>query len=491
MIAWTLLVSATAIGSLNLIETFFIGYPKWLFTTTLAFCLPVILCLGFLANYKLQDYTIARIGIIAMFLVTMASSIYVLILGPAFGYGFGKYRLINEVVYCIVLCVFLVATTCLTCVLQLGLDQMPDASSSSITSFIAWFVFSINAGSWVGDFGYYSIELEDNCFGLIGDKISSIQLYSLCPAIFASLILVLDLLFAKSWLIIEPNPPKSFKTIYHVLKFAAKHKAPLNRSALTYWEEDIPSRMDLGKLRYGGPFTTEQVEDVKSILRLFAMSLPLWLISFAIGISPTIYNISLNFPNFTTCESDILYSFAYSGRWWSMICTLVNECFFYPLFRDRFPSILKRLGIASFLSLVLSIVFVIMQSLEILHRREVITILSFMTRGLLENLFLCAILELVCAQAPYNMRRLFAAYMGLNFLSSTYAGIYLSGAIHPKNNTMVLILFGIKAALSLLGFIFYCLLARWYKRRVRDEDYNAHRVVEEVYDRYLTPRNLD
>ncbi len=98
---------------------------------------------------------------------------------------------------------------------------------------------------------------------------------------------------------------------------------------------------------------------------------------------------------------------------------------------------------------------------------------------------------LVCAQAPYNMRRLFAACMGLLFLASAYAGEYISGVIHPKNNTMVLILFGIKAAMSLLGFILYCLLARWYKRRVRDEDYNAYRVVEEVYDRYLTPRNLD
>ncbi len=56
---------------------------------------------------------------------------------------------------------------------------------------------------------------------------------------------------------------------------------------------------------------------------------------------------------------------------------------------------------------------------------------------------------------------------------------------------MVLILFGIKAAMSLLGFILYCLLARWYKRRVRDEEYNAQTVVEEVYDRYLTPRNLN
>ena len=37
---------------------------------------------------------------------------------------------------------------------------------------------------------------------------------------------------------------------------------------LTYWEDDIiPSRVDLGKSKYGGPFTIAQVEDVKTILR--------------------------------------------------------------------------------------------------------------------------------------------------------------------------------------------------------------------------------
>ena len=78
--------------------------------------------------------------------------------------------------------------------------------------------------------------------------------------------------WGRKWLIIEPKSPQSFKTIYQVLKFAWKHKSPLNRSALTYWEEKVPSRMDLGKSRYGGPFTTEQVEDVKTIFRL----IPLW-----------------------------------------------------------------------------------------------------------------------------------------------------------------------------------------------------------------------
>ena len=485
MLAWTLLVSVAATAVYGIIETLFTDYPKWLVTTTLAFFVPIILCLGFLANYKLQDYTIVRIGIITMFLVTMVSSIYVLILGRGLGYGFGKYRLINEVVYCILLFVFLVAMTCFVCTLHLGLDQMPDASSSSIASFIAWFVFSISAGSWVGELGHYMI-LKDNCFGLVVDSIGT-QIYSLCAASFASLILVLDLLFAKRWLIIEPNPPKSFITIYQVLKFAVKHKAPLNRSALTYWEEDIPSRMDLGKSRYGGPFTTEQVEDVKSILRLFAISLPLWLISFALAFSPTIYNIPLN-PNLSNCTSDMLFSFTYSNYWWSMIGTLVNEFLIYPLFRNKLPSILKRIGIASFLSLVLSIVFVIMQSFEVLHRNEVITVLSFIIKGLLANFCFSAMLELVCAQAPYNMRRLFAACASFNVTSSTFAGIYVSGAIPmDNNNKMALIMFGIKAAMSLLGFVLYCLLACWYKRRVRDEDYDAHRVVEEVYDRYLNP----
>ena len=80
-------------------------------------------------------------------------------------------------------------------------------------------------------------------------------------------------------LIIEPKSPQSLKIIYKVLKFAAKHKAPLNRSALTYWEDEMPSRLDLGKLRYGGPFTTEQVEDVKTILKLLAVSLPIMVVA--------------------------------------------------------------------------------------------------------------------------------------------------------------------------------------------------------------------
>ena len=41
---------------------------------------------------------------------------------------------------------------------------------------------------------------------------------------------------------------------------------PRNRSALTYWEKEYPSHIDLGKEKYGGPFSEEEVENVKTVL---------------------------------------------------------------------------------------------------------------------------------------------------------------------------------------------------------------------------------
>ena len=47
-----------------------------------------------------------------------------------------------------------------------------------------------------------------------------------------------------------------------------QNKYPRNRSALTYWEENYPFRLDLGKEKYGGPFIEEQVDNVKVVVQL-------------------------------------------------------------------------------------------------------------------------------------------------------------------------------------------------------------------------------
>ena len=67
-----------------------------------------------------------------------------------------------------------------------------------------------------------------------------------------------------------------FKNIYRVLKYSWNHKVPEHRSAFTYWEEDIPHRIDLGKNKYGGPFTNEEVEDTKTFLSILPLLLCLF-----------------------------------------------------------------------------------------------------------------------------------------------------------------------------------------------------------------------
>ncbi len=185
--------------------------------------------------------------------------------------------------------------------LHLGLDQMPDASADNIASFIVWFVFSIFLGVWMTD-TVWCMERFCHNGGSRG-----IQVFSLFPAMCMSLLCCTMFLLGLKWLTIEPRSPQALKTIYRVLKFGAKHKAPINRSAFTYWEEKIPSRLDLGKLRYGGPFTTEQVEDVKTFFKIVIVHLPLFISS--ISFWHTYYRLndmSIQLPGFDACPSALI-----------------------------------------------------------------------------------------------------------------------------------------------------------------------------------------
>ena len=78
-----------------------------------------------------------------------------------------------------------------------------------------------------------------------------------------------SMLMFNHWLVKEPVIQNPFKLVYSVVRYAIKHKHPECRSAFTYYEDEAPSRMDFGKSKYGGLFTTEQVEDVKTFLLSF------------------------------------------------------------------------------------------------------------------------------------------------------------------------------------------------------------------------------
>ena len=70
------------------------------------------------------------------------------------------------------------------------------------------------------------------------------------------------------WFTSDTGLKNPYKTVFKIINFARKHKHPLRRSAFTYCDDYIPFRLDFAKERYGGPFTTEQVENVKTFLRI-------------------------------------------------------------------------------------------------------------------------------------------------------------------------------------------------------------------------------
>ena len=95
-------------------------------------------------------------------------------------------------------------------------------------------------------------------------------MYVSIPFIISVLLIVLLTISWKKrhWFYVEPGHTNPYKTVFKVIKFAKKHKYPLQRSAFTYGDNYLPSRIDFAKQRYGGPFTTEQVENVKTFVRI-------------------------------------------------------------------------------------------------------------------------------------------------------------------------------------------------------------------------------
>ncbi len=489
ILLWTILISAsigsyiTDLGQDILIKTGE-GYS---FQGFIALPLIAIPLLGWLADAKLGNYRVFKLNCFFLLIVTIYGCIQTLYFPML---NSNALRSTNAFIVALLSGMGLLSNAvCIMTALQLGLDQMPDASSTNVSSFISWFVFSIFLGCWIADWLSNTLFYCMNLSTISG--ISKVQLFSLFPVLCLVIICSTMFLLAPKWLIIEPKSPKALKTIYQVLKFAVKHKAPIYRSALTYWEEDVPSRLDLGKTKYGGPFTTEQVEDVKTFLRILAMCFPIFIISTACGniymhanitmFERIVQNLNLNISN---CTSSIVYNFSCS-RWSSgIVTTVVYEFALYPFIRNKVPSSIRRIGGVALLSLLLNVLNLAMQFCPYVWASVLfVATLS----GFLSVLAINGTLEFVCAQSPYNMRGLLTGYMILL--------VFLSISLNNLISDFRLIKFytvpSIFTALSVIGLVLYCLLARWYKRRVRDEDYNAHRVVEEVYDRYLASVTID
>ena len=143
----------------------------------------------------------------------------------------------------------------------------------------------------------------------------------------------------NSYLVKEPVTQNPFKLIYTVIRYAIKHKHPQCRSAFTYCEDELPSRIDFGKSKYGGPFTTEQVEDVKTFLRLVVfLALASVLVSDILlihrPIEQLIHVLTQSSTSIPECYKDRFLT-STIGFCTAAIAIPLHEFIFYPIIRKR------------------------------------------------------------------------------------------------------------------------------------------------------------
>ena len=435
---------------------------------------------GWLADSRFGNFKVFRAGCVLMFLGSVLLCVCMLVVknldkqvSVITGEVLGSMSL---------LCSF-TGSACVMTVFQLGLDQMPDASSAGITSYILLFYVTFCLGYWISDVPF---AILTHCIDMY-----YVQVLSLLPMLFLCIALSSLFIFGKKWLIIEPKSPQSLRNIYRVLKFAAKHKVPINRSAFTYWEEDIPSRLDLGKSRFGGPFTTEQVEDVKTFFRLLLVLLPVCICVFSASIFGVLHSktvFALEHPNSSAqfCVDSVYMMVTYNPWWCCFVTLLMYKVCVYLCLKNKLPSMLKRLGIFLFLLSLTNVTYSIVGYFFKLSLWP--HIVHTLLYSLLISLTLTTSLEFVCAQSPYSMRGLLSGSFFSSLCLSVILGLqvwYLF--LKPCHSKHCLIIpYSIGGGLSIAGFLLYLVVACRYKRRVRDEEYNPQTHIEAIYDRYLT-----
>ena len=153
--------------------------------------------------------------------------------------------------------------------IQLGLDQLFEAPSQYLGLFVHYAIWAFRLGS---------VHFLINFFMVICVN-SKVKVAVVAMQVLIILIMIILLLISywkRRWFHSEPGHQNPYETVYDILKFAKSHKHPLRRSAFTHCDNYIPSRLDFAKERFGGPFTTEQVENVKTFFRIL-------LVLFAIG----------------------------------------------------------------------------------------------------------------------------------------------------------------------------------------------------------------
>ena len=392
--------------------------------------------------------------------------------------------------------------------IQFGTDQLQFASNEELSKFIHWYFWTLYAVQ-------YTLSSVIPFLGFEYYKyIAWIWILLSVIALTCSLLIVVIIYCCCCHLFTEPvghtNPVKQ---IIKVLSFSAQHKQPVRCSAFTYGELP-PTRLDLSKERYGGPFSTEQVEDVKSFGRIFLLMLTLFGLLLLQGSNGQPGEIYSNYyyrngtGRFSVLEIGSSHYFMY---YVIIIGVPVYMCLLRPCLHHHLPNMLKKMGIGLLMIIVvftLTTVYTALMYISYtysdvvcfsnetlvsilpdpygLQRYEIpLLIVSQFISGLSYFLVSLTILEFILAQAPRSMQGLLIglwyAYQSLGVAVRLLSVLTLQD-VHCHYWPYI-----VKTVLAIISLLLYLIVSRRYKYRQRDEfsNINCQAIIEEYTERQL------
>ena len=411
-------------------------------------------------------------------------------------------------------------------IIQFGMDQLFDSPADHQRLFIHWYV-------WI----YYLTLLFTQIPWIMPDKFQYYSYFGILIIVYVIatfILLAISLVIAlkkKHWFNIDTARVNPYKLVYKVSKFAWQHKVPIHRSAFTYCEDELPTGLDLGKRKYGGPFTTEEVENVKAFYGILKILFSLgptfflyiasdpalqWYVEHTYYIPQNVVESYKEYWNNTWHYSNYSYlnfkpyniemNIFLQGN----ILSLVLIVIFVPLYLftlrsslNRYiPSMIRRIGIGIFFLLASLISTFALDTVAQTHAKnsmncmftgyhgayvfEDISLLAIpRSLNALSNMFIyIALYEFICAQSPNSMK---GFLIGLSFaikgLFQMFAILLIIPFSHVTSSfpSCGMYYYVMNISVGILALIVYICVARRYKYRKRDEICDIYRYAEEYY----------
>ena len=413
-----------------------------------------------------------------------------------------------------------------------GMDQLHDSPGEDQSLFIHWYVWIYYASLFISQLPWnfnqvYGLSFISYTFGN-GTNIGISLSFLLMPlSVFTLLIISLCVArHRRKWFLIEPGRVNPYKLVYRVTKFAFQHRTPVHRSAFTYCEDELPSGLNLGKNKYGGPFTTEEVEDVKAfcgILKVLFSFGTVYFLDYAANSALPLFaghdipyhpvnNMSDNHTEFKYDETLLHHIFISNGLvtpLFIIICIPLYLCLIRPFVSHRVPGMLKRMGTGMLLVLFSLIATFTMDTVLHSRNKEVMCmfrdaheepppppppyqdttflLLQHTLSALSNMLIYIGSFEFICSQSPHSMKGmligLWYAIKGLFQLIGTILSIPFftwkhHGLLFPSCGFVYYL---VNTVIGVFALTVYVWVAMKYKKRERDEPCNVRRFAEDYY----------